>query len=134
LKKYWKLRPWSDFRGFTLMEIVLVIVVLGILAAVAVPRFFDFSETGKQEAETVVVQLVRTGINDYYNRAVTRGTTPLYPAALDAASNGSASASNPFFGNVLTQPETDNWTKNGTTYTGPAGGSYTYNSSTGSFQ
>jgi len=134
LKKYWKLRLWSDFRGFTLMEIVLVIVVLGILAAIAVPRLFDFSGTGKQEAENVVVQLVRTGINDYYNRAVTRGTTPLYPAALDGASNGSASGSNPFFGNVLTQPVTDNWSKSGSTYTGPAGGSYTYNPSTGAFE
>jgi type II secretory pathway pseudopilin PulG len=116
------------------MEIVLVIVILGILAVVAVPRLFDFSGTGKQEAETVVVQLVRTGINDYYNRAVTRGTIPLYPSALDGSANGSASSSNPFFGNVLTQPVTDNWTKNGTTYTGPAGGTYTYNSATGSFQ
>ncbi len=116
------------------MEIVLVIIVLGILAAVAVPRFFDTSTTGKQEAEETIVALVRAGIESHYNRAVTRGTSPLYPAALDAASDGAASSSNPFFTNVLTQPVTDNWTKSGTTYTGPAGNTYTYNSSTGVFQ
>ncbi|MDK2976572.1 MAG: hypothetical protein PWP06_1047, partial [Candidatus Marinimicrobia bacterium] len=61
------------------MEIVLVIILLGILAAVAVPRFFDTSNTGKQEAEETIVALVRAGIASHYNRAVTRGTTPLYP-------------------------------------------------------
>jgi prepilin-type N-terminal cleavage/methylation domain-containing protein len=134
LKKSLKLHPWSDHRGFTLMEIVLVIIVLGILAAVAVPRFFDTSATGKQEAEETVVALVRAGIDNYYNKAVTRGTTPLYPAALDGAADGTASPSNPFFTNVLNQPVTDNWSKSGSTYTGPAGNAYTYNSSTGTFQ
>jgi len=116
------------------MEIVLVIILLGILAAVAVPRLFDTSNTGRQEAEETIVALVRAGIDAYYNRAVTRGTTPLYPASLDAASDGAASPSNPFFTYVLTQPVTENWSKSGNTYTGPAGNSYTYNSSTGAFQ
>jgi len=134
LKKSLKLHPWSDLRGFTLMEVVLVIILLGILAAVAVPRFFDTGNTGKQEAEETIVALVRAGIESHYNRAVTRGTTPLYPAALDGASDGAASSSNPFFTTVLTQPVTDNWSKSGSTYTGPAGNSYTYNSGTGAFQ
>lgn len=39
-----------DRRGFTLIEIVIIIVTLGILAAVAVPRFVDLTENSKVNA------------------------------------------------------------------------------------
>jgi len=39
-------------KGFTLIELVMVIVVLGILAAVAVPRFYDMSG----DAQTAAVE------------------------------------------------------------------------------
>jgi prepilin-type N-terminal cleavage/methylation domain-containing protein len=39
-----------DRRGFTLIELVIVIVTLGIIAAVAIPRFGDITESSKINA------------------------------------------------------------------------------------
>lgn len=40
----------NNEEGFTLIEIIAVLVILGILAAVAVPKFFSMQEDAKQAA------------------------------------------------------------------------------------
>ncbi|UCD63334.1 MAG: type II secretion system protein [Candidatus Zixiibacteriota bacterium] len=58
-------------KGFTLIELVMIIVILGILAAVAIPKYQDLSGEAKEAAARGALGAVRSAITIYYaNHAV----------------------------------------------------------------
>ena len=52
------LNRFHNRKGFTLIELMIVVVIIGILAALAIPRFMQTSgKAKKSEAKTVLKQL-----------------------------------------------------------------------------
>ncbi|MDD5496072.1 MAG: type II secretion system protein [Candidatus Omnitrophica bacterium] len=73
-------------RGFTLIELVIVIVILGILAAVAIPKFVDLTGEARKAACKGALGGLRSGIAIWYAHNAATGTGTAWPA-LDNLTN-----------------------------------------------
>lgn len=87
-------------RAFTLLEVMIVVVVLGILAAVAIPRFAGASEEARTSATQSTVAGVRAAIASYRTGAVIAGSDPFPTLAqlTDGTTISFSIPANPFTG------------------------------------
>jgi prepilin-type N-terminal cleavage/methylation domain-containing protein len=66
-------------RAFTLIELMIVVVIIGILAGIAIPNFTNMVEKAKAEQAATYLRVIRTGEKIYWANNST------YIACADAA-------------------------------------------------
>lgn len=54
-------------KGFTLVEIMMVVIIIGILAVLAIPRYEKYTIESKLAEVAVAVGEIKTGMEKYYN-------------------------------------------------------------------
>lgn len=133
----------KSLTGFTLIELVMVITVLGALAVIAIPQYFNLQLQAKTAGERGIVGGVRAGVMTQVANNAINNTSPIFPLALDAVDTTGGivpcNTTNPCFLNVIPGGITEDWVKTqdaSASYTGPetAGARvYTYSNTDGSF-
>jgi general secretion pathway protein G len=94
--------------GFTLIEILIVVIILGILAAIVIPQFTNASTEAKQSSMASQLQTLRSQIGTYV--AQHGGTAPTLWAQLTEETDSSgavtavANGYGPYFTNPVANP------------------------------
>ncbi len=66
-------------QGFTLIELMIVVAIIGILAAIAIPAYQDYTKRAHVSEGLSLAAGAKTAVTEYYstNNAFVSGTAPL---------------------------------------------------------
>ena len=73
--------------GFTLIELIIVVVILGILAALAIPQFTTSTQDANESTLKADLAILRNSVNLYYHEH-----NQTWPGAVQTDGSGTATA------------------------------------------
>lgn len=74
---FWEYPVMRNEKGFTLIELMIVIAIIGILAAVAIPSYQNYTKRAKASEAKILLDAIRTNEETYkaeYNVYTTSNT------------------------------------------------------------
>ena len=73
------MKKLKNKNGFTLIELIMVMIILGVLSAVAIPRYLETIENAEEAAEDAVISNIGVALENYAIHKLVKSGRGIWP-------------------------------------------------------